>query len=288
MQFWSTHTEVKFFERALSSFAAPEQLFYRLEDGFFAYAPKGKTTEKQTLQSRNSLIGQFTEKWCKDFLHPIAEKFGLFAVNGVVCPALSITESSRADIAFCTTPSTEQQPQDIKLIIEVKMSIVNNYQYTTGQKIHFVGDYKTHKGVPSILRSDSMLKAIGKAINIRTTGVASSQIPILILSNSPITKSYVEKVDFLKNSGVIQGFISVYPNPTQDCILKTPNGGFQTLDDYEDLYLFIKSLLDVERYFFSAMLSKRQIGHIISIAAEQPNERLRAEKFLDLLKSTIS
>lgn len=44
-----------------------KELFYKLTNGYFAYAPKEKTTEGQTLQSRNSLIGQYTEKWCTEF-----------------------------------------------------------------------------------------------------------------------------------------------------------------------------------------------------------------------------
>lgn len=97
------------------------------------------------------------------------------------------------------------------------MSIVNNYTYDNEQ-INYVGDYKEHKGNPSILRSDSMLKAIGKSINIRVSGMESTKIPIIILGNSPITNSYYKKVDFLKKAGIIQSFISLYPNPTNDFI----------------------------------------------------------------------
>ena len=61
-----------------------------------------------------------------------------------------------------------------------------------------LGDYKQHKGNPSLLRSDSMLKAIGKSINIRVSGIASAKIPIIVLGNSPITDSYVKKLIFLK------------------------------------------------------------------------------------------
>ena len=50
------------------------------------------------------------------------------------------------------------------------MSIVWNWEYKQVKgkpEIICVGDYKTHTGQPSIRRSDSMLKAIGKSINIR-------------------------------------------------------------------------------------------------------------------------
>ena len=73
MKFWDVETEKKFFTEAMKNFASPEQLFYTLSDGYFAYVPKGKGAEGQTLQSRNSLIGKYTEKWSKDFFHPIIE-----------------------------------------------------------------------------------------------------------------------------------------------------------------------------------------------------------------------
>ncbi|MBC6425056.1 MAG: hypothetical protein GDA51_00985 [Ekhidna sp.] len=215
MEFWNKETEIRFFEEALKNFASPEQLFYDLTDGHFAYAPKNKTTKGQTLQSRNALIGQYTERWCKDFFQPIANDLKLHAVNSVVCPELGLTNTTDADLAFCTTNSTSQPAKNIKLIFEVKMSIVNNYSYDdVTWKLKFEGDVKTHKGNPSILRSDAMLKAIGKSINIRVSGVESAKIPIIILGNSPITDSYKKKVDFLKQAGVIQGFVSLYPNPT--------------------------------------------------------------------------
>ena len=42
-----------------------------------------------------------------------------------------------------------------------------------------------------------MLKAIGKSINIRVSGYDASRIPIIILGNTPITESYISKVDHL-------------------------------------------------------------------------------------------
>ena len=199
MDFWNQCDELNFFEESLKNFASPEKLFYKLTDGYFAYAPKKKTTENKTIQGRNALIGQYTEKWCKDFLSPIAEQLGLFSMNSVVCPELGLTKSTDADIAFCTTDDRNQPAENIKLIFEVKMSIVNNYSYNKKtNKLQFEGDYTTHKGNPSLLRSDSMLKAIGKSINIRVSGIASSIIPIIILGNSPISTNYKKKVDILK------------------------------------------------------------------------------------------
>jgi len=115
MNFWNIDTEKKFFTEAMKNFASPEQLFYKLTDGYFAYVPKGKSAEGQTLQSRNSLIGQYTEKWSKDFFQPIAEGLGLFEVNSVVCPEIGLSTQSDADLAFCTTNETTQKAENIKL-----------------------------------------------------------------------------------------------------------------------------------------------------------------------------
>ena len=61
------------------------------------------------MQSRNTLIGQFTEKWCKNLLKPMAQKLGLFAINGVICNELGLTNKSSADVAFCAKDSLIQK-----------------------------------------------------------------------------------------------------------------------------------------------------------------------------------
>ena len=255
MNFWNIDTEKKFFTEAMKNFASPEQLFYKLTDGYFAYIPKRKSAEGQTLQSRNSLIGQYTEKWCKDFFQPIADKLGLFTINSIVCPELGLSTQCNADLAFCTTNETLQKAENIKLLFEIKMSIVNNYRFDNGQ-VNYVGDYKGHKGNPSILRSDSMLKAIGKSINIRVSGMESTKIPIIILGNSPITKNYAKKVDFLKKAGIIQSFISLYPNPTNDFIRNTDCNGFQTFNEYQNLVGYCKGIM-FSRATFTDILKRR-------------------------------
>jgi len=162
------------------------------------------------------------------------------------------------------------------------MSIVNNYQFENDQ-VNFVGDYKTHKGNPSILRSDSMLKAIGKSINIRVSGAKSTKIPIIILGNSPITRNYSKKVDFLKKAGIIQSFISLYPSPTNEFIEKTENRGFQTFSDYKTLTNYLTVVINSDMNFFSSMLPKRKLGQIIALSAKEENDISKAEKFLSLI-----
>jgi len=285
MTLWNNNTEIQFFTETLKNFASPEQIFYNLKDGYFAYVPKGSNSEGQTLQSRNSLIGQFTEKWCKTLFEPIAQKLGLYAINSVVCNEIGLSRQSSADLALCTINNTIQKPENIKIIFEIKMSIVSNYKYSHPDRIELVGDYKQHKGNPSLLRSDSMLKAIGKSINIRVSGVASAKIPIIVLGNSPITDNYIKKVDFLKTSGVIQGFWSLNPKPTSsDYISHTPKHGFQTIFDNEQLFNNCKELLSKDMNYFSSMLSKEKLGEIIRIASKETTDITKAEKFLSLLR----
>lgn len=286
MILWNNDTEIQFFTEALKNFASPEQLFYNLQGGYFAYVPKGSDAEGQTLQSRNSLIGQFTEKWSKTLFEPIAKKLGLFAVNGVVCDELGLTRQSRADLAFCTTNSVNQNAENIKLLFEIKMSVVSNYKFIQSNKVNFVGDYKQHKGNPALLRSDSMLKAIGKSINIRVSGIASTKIPVIVLGNSPIAKSYIKKVDFLKTSGVIQGFWSLNPKPTDSDFVKvTPKKGFQTIQTTDTILQLCKELVENDMNYFSSMISKNDLGKIISIASKETTDIAKAEKFLTLIRN---
>ena len=286
MILWNNNTEIQFFTESLKSFATPEQLFYHLTNGYFAYVPKGLDAEGQTLQSRNSLIGQFTEKWCGDLFYPIAKKLKLHAVNGVVCEELGLSRQSSADLAFCTTNEVNQKAENIKLLFEIKMSVVSNYKFTKPNNIQLIGDYSQHKGNPSLLRSDSMLKAIGKSINIRVSGIESTKIPIIVLGNSPITSSYVKKVDFLKQSGVIQGFWSLNPNPTNiEHIEKSPKLGFQTIQKETLLFEECKLLIENDMSYFSSMISKSDLGKIIKISSQESNDIARAEKFLTLIRS---
>lgn len=79
-QLWSLAAERRFFLDSLNSFLTKHQLFYKLNGDFYAYIPKGMSSEGQTLQSRNAFIGKFTEKWCQELLSPIANELGLYAV----------------------------------------------------------------------------------------------------------------------------------------------------------------------------------------------------------------
>ncbi|HOF02928.1 MAG TPA: hypothetical protein PLT58_03080, partial [Atribacterota bacterium] len=176
---WNKNQEKDFFIKSLE-FATPEQLFYVTEDKkYLAYWPKNYDGTKTTLQSRNSLIGSYTEKWATDLFTEIAKTIGGYSVQGVISEEIGLTNQSPADVAICKTKNIIQKPQNILMIIEVKMSVVWNWEFILKNKdLVCIGDYKTHQGNPGLLRSDTMLKAIGKSINIRVSSFAASKIPI--------------------------------------------------------------------------------------------------------------
>ena len=289
-QIWTKEKEIEFFTES-RKFATPEQLFYVSDDKrYFAYWPKNYDGKKSTLQSRNSLIGSFTEKYSVDLLQEFASKHNWFSVQGVVCEDIGLTYQSSADVAICKTKNIVQKPENILILFEVKMSIVWNWGLKLihdKEELICLGDYKTHQGNPGLLRSDSMLKAIGKSINIRVSDYSASRIPIIILGNTPITESYFKKVDFLKNAGIIQGFWSVNAQPLDkdgENIKRTKKDGFIRMDSYAELENSLEKIILETTEFFSSMKSKKELGKIIEIASRELDIEKKAEKFLSLIR----
>lgn len=290
---WNKDCEKDFFVKSLE-FATPEQLFYLTKDKkFHAYWPKNYEGAKTTLQSRNSLIGSYTEKWSTDLFNEISKAVDSYSVQGIICEEIGLTRQSPGDVAICKTKEIVQKPENILMIIEVKMSVVWNWELVSKSEKDFdlisIGDYKSHQGNPGLLRSDTMLKAIGKSINIRVSGFSASKIPIVVLGNTPITNSYHEKVDHLKKNGIIQGFWSINPKPLNsdgENIKNTPFNGFYRFDDYEELKQNSLNLLREEREFFSSMQTKKQLGEIIEIANKESAYEDKALRFLKLLRES--
>lgn len=289
-ELWNKEQEVRFFTQARKS-AEVEQLFYRADDGrYYAYWPKSYKGTKTTLQSRNAPIGKFTEEWSADLLTDFAQSKGCYVVQGAICNEIGLYKRSPADLAVCRNRNTNQKPEDIILIIEVKMSIVWNWELKTknGEEIlDCLGDYKTHKGNPGLLRSDTVLKAIGKSLAVKVSSPKASRIPIVILGNTPITRFYYRNVDNLKKNGIIQGFWSVNPAPLDNNkgnIECTKGLGFQRFDTYDELISKTNELLQEEREFFSGMRTRKELGEIIGIANQEASYEKKAQRFLDLLK----
>ncbi len=176
------------------------------------------------------------------------------------------------------------------MIIEVKMSVVWNWEFISRSKnLACIRDYRTHQGNPGLLRSDTMLKAIGKSINIRVSSFSASKIPIIIIGNTPIAKSYYEKVDHLKRNGIIQGFWSINPKPLDnngENIKSTSCSGFYRFDEYEELKQNALKLLREEREFFSSMQTRKKLGQFVEIANKEATYEAKAQKFLMLLRQS--
>lgn len=286
MKLWNKEVERDFFVQSFK-FATPEQLFYVTDNsGYLAYWPKGYKGKKTTLQSRNALIGNFTEKWTTDLIQDVVKDKGLFAVQGAISEEIALSNMSPADVVISRSKNIIQKPEDILAIIEVKMSIVWNWELRNNL-LSCIGDYRTHQGNPGLLRSDSMLKAIGKSINIRVSSYKTATIPIIVMGNTPITDSYYPKVDHLKVAGIIQGFWSINPQPLDDNrenIKKTERNGFHRFDDFEELKRSFNVLLAETRNYFSSMKSKNELGKIIETANRESTYEKKAEAFLKLIK----
>lgn len=279
---WDIQDEKDFFTNALNAgFANIKDLFYEIDGKFLAYIPKEIKRNIPTLQSRNSLIGSYTEIWCGKLLEPLARKLNLFAVRGVICDELGLNKSSRADLAFCTSDEKSQKAENIKLIFEIKMSVVNNYELINNE-LHFIGDYKSHKALPSLTRSDSMLKAIGKAVNIRLSCDKARSVPIIVLGNTHISANYLNKVDYLGQYGILQKIISL--NPNLHSHKRSNLGYFDTPANIDELYSIIKEILEKDFYYFSAMISKKKLGQIIKKISNLGNDLQIAEHFLSELE----
>lgn len=289
-ELWNKEQEIRFFTWARKK-AKVEQLFYVAKDGkYYAYWPKDYTGRRTTLQARNAFIGDFTEAWSSDLLKDFAQSKECHVIRKVECNEIGLSKRSPADLAICRTAGINQKPEDIILIIEVKMSIVWNWELKTknGQEIlDCLGDYKTHKGNPGLLRSDTMLKAIGKSLAVKVSSPKASRIPIVILGNTPITRFHYRNVDNLKKNGIIQGFWSVNPAPLDNNkgnIECTKGLGFQRFDTYDELIRKTNELLQEEREFFSGMRTRKELGEIIGIANQEASYEKKAQRFLDLLK----
>lgn len=287
---WTKKQETDFFTKSLEV-ASPEQLFYTTKDKkYYSYWPKNYKGAKTTLQSRNAFIEAYTEKWTCELLKEVAKELNAYAVRNMVCEELELTKSSPADVAICKTDSVIQKPQDIIAIFEVKMSVVWNWELLKNNSkfsIKCLGDFKTHQGNPGLLRSDSMLKAIGKSITVRISSLESAKIPIIVLGNTPVTKSYYSKIDNLRNYGIIQGFWSLNPTPLDnngENVKATKGKGFLRFDSYADFKDKLLALLNEEMMFFAGMKPKNELGKFIEIANKQETYEKKAEKFLNLMR----
>ena len=289
---WTKEQEIDFFTKSLEV-ASPEQLFYTTKDKkYYAYWPKNYKGAKTTLQSRNAFIGAYTEKWTLEILKDVAKELKAYAVRNMVCEELELSKGSPADVAICKTDSVIQRPENILAIFEVKMSVVWNWELLKNNSkfsLKCLGDFKTHQGNPGLLRSDSMLKAIGKSITVRISSLESAKIPIIVLGNTPVMKSYYSKVDNLKNYGIIQGFWSLNPSPWDndgENVKSTKKKGFLRFDSYSDFKTQLLALLKEDMMFFAGMKPKKELGKFVEIANKEDTYEKKGEKFLNIMRES--
>jgi hypothetical protein len=289
MRLWNKHQEKLFFNTAMER-AFVSQLFYTTDDGrHVAYWPKGYRGSKSTLQSRNSLIGEFTENWVVDLFKSLIDDEGLFVVRRARIPSLGITSRSPADVVIATEDKKILKADEVKVIFEVKMSLVWNWQYDEESgNLSEIGDFRYHQGKPSFTRSDSILKAIGKCIDIRVSNLESSKIPIIVLGNAPLSNGFSKKADHLKRAGIIQGFWSLNPFPLNhgNTRKSTPHDGFVRLDNTAELKLHLNQLFANDLNFFSGMENTKSLGKYIEIANDENSYEDKGLKFLNLIKGS--
>ena len=287
MRLWSRKQEKIFFEKS-RNFASYDQLFYRTNDErYVAYWPKGYDGPKSTLQARNSLIGNYTEKWVSDLIKHLLEDKNLYVVQQAQIPAIGISRKSPADIAIATENKKVLMPDEVKLIFEVKMSLVWNWEYDVQTShIREIGDYRTHQGRPSFTRSDSILKAIGKCIDIRVSNFKSSKIPLIVLGNAPLSNGFCKKADYLKKAGIIQGFWSLNPFPLNhgNTRKRSHKNGFLRMDNIDEFNMSLDKLFNQELNFFSGMQNPKKLGQLIELANREKTYQEKGLKFINLLK----
>ena len=287
MRLWSRNQEKIFFEKS-RNFASYDQLFYRTNDErYVAYWPKGYDGPKSTLQARNSLIGNYTEKWVSDLIRYVLEDKNLYVVQQAQIPAIGISRKSPADIAIATQNKKVLMPDEVKLIFEVKMSLVWNWEYDVQTShIREIGDYRTHQGRPSFTRSDSILKAIGKCIDIRVSNFKSSKIPLIVLGNAPLSNGFCKKADYLKKAGIIQGFWSLNPFPLNhgNTRKRSHKNGFLRMDNIDEFNMSLDKLFNQELNFFSGMQNPKKLGQLIELANREKTYQEKGLKFINLLK----
>ena len=287
MRLWNKNQEKLFFINS-AKVAFPSQLYYKANDGkYLAYWPKGYRGSKSTLQSRNSLIGNFTEDWVCNLFNELIDDENLHVVKQARIPSLGITSRSPADVVIATEDKKVLKASEVKVIFEVKMSIVWNWRYDiSSDTLTEIGDLRTHQGKPSFTRSDSILKAIGKCIDIRVSNLESSKIPIIVLGNAPLSNGFCTKADHLKSAGIIQGFWSLNPFPLNHGNTRktTPNGGFIRFDNTDELKLHLDKLFNENLNFFSGMENPDKLGEYIEVANREESCEKKGLKFLNLLK----
>ena len=234
----------------------------------------GSGLEVTSFNHRNAIVANKTEEFAfrllefavKELRPKLEQK--LFAKRGVICPELGLKGMSGADVAILSQDLNGRVPPSaIKCLFEVKMSFIWNWH--EDDLTQPTADYDSHSGRPSIYRTDSILKAIGKAAITRSY-VGSEGIPFVVIGNTPPPNGYRENVDGTVTSGLIQKWVSLTPKPLVVQPKDSPNKrnpkrtpGFLRIDRVEELHNLLETLLGRQWHYMSAMVDVQKIGYLI-------------------------
>lgn len=237
---------------------------------------------------RNAIVADVTERFALSLFSQAvsasAKLSGKFFVKrNVVCPQLELRGATSADMAILNNDVNRPvSANNIECIFEIKMSVIWNW--AEGNKSQPLADYDAHAGRPSIYRTDSILKAIGKAAITRSCH-GSEKIPFIVVANTPPPPNYRDKVDGTVKAGLIQKWISLTPNPLIVEPKRSPDKrnpkqtmGFLRIDTVAELQELLTTTLTTEWQYIGAMVEAKKIGEIIkSLNLSQAPERVGYE-----------
>jgi hypothetical protein len=263
---WSPSVEKELLERLVTLFPV-STLFYFTEEGrWLFYWEKGYKGKKYTLQQRNSLIGKMGEKWFLSILERVGGE-GWEIVHNWRGEGYGLPRGSEGDIVLLVGGVP-------KIVFEVKISFLWNWEYIPkeGRVRRVEGK---HLGVPSLLRSDSFLKGIGKGVKIKVSP-EGRKIGYWLIGNTPIGKRGMETLPRIINSGIIDKVVSVGPKMGE-------GDGLTFISREEEFKELITEEIKVEKFFFGKRYSLKEIGEIVEKANRGKTLPEKGKLFLELI-----
>ena len=263
--------------------------------------PRCQVAELQVnnFNQRNALVSEETETFALNLFRATIKRTpqlagNYFAKRGVVCEPLGLDGSSGADLAILNEDKDGPvSPSSIKCLFEIKMSVIWNWSLPDLQQP--TADYDGSAGRPSIYRTDSILKAIGKASVTRGYD-GSEKIPFVIVGNTPPPTGYRDKIDKTVTSGLIQKWISLTPSPlivepNTNTNARNPKNttGFLRIDSFNELQKLLVTLLSGDWCYVSNMVDPTEVGRIIkSLDLNRPPEEIGQEFLCRLPESSTT
>ncbi len=243
---------------------------------------------------RNAIVADATERFALQLFQSVVDnsttlKSKFFVKRNVECPQLELRGRTKADLAILDKNIEGPViPERIKCIFEVKMSIIWNWSERDRRQP--LADYDSHAGRPSIYRTDSILKAIGKAAITRACK-GSEKIPFVVVGNTPPPIEYRDKVDGTVRSGLIQRWISLTSKPLIVKAELPPNKRnpketfrFLRIDSTNELEEMFVTILTKDWRYIGAMVEPKEIGGIIKGLDLNKTDEEIGEAFLKLME----